>query len=197
MGQRLNLEIHDGNYTPKKRMGRLVANAYYHWSGYSESAIEILKVALDELKNSDENDPFLRAIKALEATGAGLTDKERSYAKDELKGYTPKPCDGRNDGLIAVSPDGTKDTRVWEEGRIEIHLNPYEDTDYVKYEVFFKRDEAEEKRESERYGDPMPENVEIVDFNFNHIPLNKVGELEELVRNNDYVKIMSLVTFIK
>lgn len=197
MGQRLNVEIHDGNYSNPKVSGRVVANAYYHWSGYSESAVEILKEAIKALKNVKEEDPLLRAIKVLEATGASLTKEELERGKDILNGYTStSDVVSRNDGLIAVTAEGIKETRTWEEGRVEIHLNPYKSEDYIKFEVFWKQDEAEYQREYKEYGDEIEE-AETVDFNFDRIPFDKVDELAELIENNDAVIVPSRVQFIK
>lgn len=196
MGQRLNVEIIDGNYSHPKMMGRTVANAYYHWSGYSESAVEILKEAVKAIEKIKEKDPLIRAIKVLEATGASLTEEELEKGKDILNGYvSTSDVISRNDGFIAVTKEGIEETRSWEEGRIEIHLNPYKSEDFVKFSVFWKQDEAEYRREYAEYGDEI-EDAPTVDFNFDKIPFDKIDELAELIENNDAVIVPSRVQFI-
>lgn len=200
MGQRLNIEIHDGRYKSPLR-GRLVANAYYHWSGYSESAVELLQEALKAFENQDEAEPLPRAIRILEATGAGFSADELLRGKELLNTvpFTVQPTSGRNDGLIAITEKAMKETRVWEEGRIEIHLNPYkDDPNYITFNVFWQEDEAEFLREEGKYETEQSE-TEVIhsDFNFKHFGFDKVDELEELIQNNDGVKITSLVRFIK
>lgn len=100
MGQRLNIEI--------KKKDKVLANCYYHWSGFSNSAVNL---ALDIIKNFEYIDKFetkdptnnkdlLFAIKLLEKTGAGVNEIE---ATRELLGNEHlklQPCKSRNDGII-------------------------------------------------------------------------------------------------
>ena len=80
MGQRLNLEIKKGN--------NVLANAYYHWSGYSSSSCRIALDAMNYINENPQNiDDRLYAIRILESTGAGLTDfnpteEEKETAKN-------------------------------------------------------------------------------------------------------------------
>ena len=57
MGQRLNIEIKKGE--------QLLANCYYHWSGYSETALELTKKIIDKFDDvKEENDViFLLVMK--------------------------------------------------------------------------------------------------------------------------------------
>lgn len=48
MGQRLNIEIVNGD--------TCLANAYYHWSGYTLSACDLTMKILDAMGNLDQND---------------------------------------------------------------------------------------------------------------------------------------------
>ena len=48
MGQRLNVEIWNN--------GEVLANAYYHWSAYTESAAHIVDKALNYIKNNPVQD---------------------------------------------------------------------------------------------------------------------------------------------
>jgi len=197
MGQRLNVEIIDGNYSHPKMMGRTVANAYYHWSGYSESAVEILQDAIKAIKTIKEKDPLVRAIKVLEATGASLTSEELERGKEILNGYkNTAEIVSRNNGLIAVSKEGIEETRLWEEGRVEIHLNPYKSEDFVKFKVFWQQDDAEYRREYAEYGDEIGD-AETVEFNFDKIPFDKVGELADIIANHDAIIVPSRIQFIK
>lgn len=79
---------------------------------------------VNEIVNSgvyklDVLDPVEKAIRLLEATGAGL-------AKDELTDTynTPKykVSTDRNLGLIAISEEGTNRVADWEESRVTINL---------------------------------------------------------------------------
>lgn len=118
MGQRLNIEIVDNS--------GVLANAYYHWSAYTGSAIELTLVALaafDTYKGAI-TDPREMAIAMLEETGAGVNDEElrRIESSEELRRYDIRRCQNRNTGLLAISPEGISETEYWEEGRVTIDI---------------------------------------------------------------------------
>jgi predicted nucleotidyltransferase len=77
MGQRLNIEIIED--------GKVLANAYYHWSGFTRASLELTYIILEATKRINYNDRLVNAIKLLEVTKAGLTDEDREYAKKILK----------------------------------------------------------------------------------------------------------------
>ena len=117
MGQRLNIEIIEN--------GKVLANAYYHWSGYTSSSLELTQEILEAIEKINYEDRVINAIKLLEETGAGLTDDEIAYGKKYIKDfdkYSFIDCMGRNKGLIAISDKGIKETEFWEEARVEIDL---------------------------------------------------------------------------
>lgn len=126
MGQRLNIEI--------KIAGKVQANAYYHWSGYTNPAKRIAFSILQAAHKFPDGDPLLRAIKLLEISGAGLTYPESCEALKMYPEETFSPNEGRNNGLIAITPDAIKKTRSWEEGRITLDF----DKNIVKFNVYFK-----------------------------------------------------------
>ena len=118
MGQRLNIQI-EANVTDTNET-KVLANCYYHWSGYTSSAMGLVNEIVDSgVYNLDILDPVEKAIRLLEATGAGL-------AGDELTDtyYAPKykVSSDRNKGLIAISEEGKKSTVKYEESRVTINL---------------------------------------------------------------------------
>ena len=102
MGQRLNIEI--------VKNGEVLANSYYHWSGFSNSAvnlaIEIIKhfeyIKKVKVEQYIKNQDLLFAIRLLEETGAGVDDIEqtRSILEDITMNLKLQPCKGRNEGVI-------------------------------------------------------------------------------------------------
>jgi hypothetical protein len=187
MGQRLNLEIHDD------ANGGLQANAYFHWSGYSVAALDQAKQAVSALRVIGDEKPVRRAVEALEATGAGLTDEEREKCGELLGDYEPQPCSDRNDGLLAISAGGMEETRRWEEERIEIHLNAPEG-DYLRYSVYW----AESPEEYKEGYEEDPSQLPATDLDFEHLPFDKIDELEQLVEQHDAVRVGdSVYVFIK
>ena len=141
MGQRLNIQIE--MYTSDSNERKVLANAYYHWSGYTSSAYELVKM-IAESHYCDEEctfmDPVEKAIRLLEATGAGLTKDEFTEAYPESK-Y--KLATNRNDGLIAISDAGMFETQNWEEARVTINLT----TGMVDMGGVYYLDEVDEEEE--------------------------------------------------
>lgn len=122
MGQRLNLQIRDDE-------SKIVLNVYYHWGGYTTSAMAIANEFI-ELFNGDKykNEEFLvRCVKLLQDTGARLEDTEVDYINNYMSpDIAKKLIEGnegradRNGGLIAVSACGVLETIFWEEARVEL-----------------------------------------------------------------------------
>lgn len=133
MGQRLNIQIQRGE--------TILANAYYHWSAYTESSLELLKMIQEkwEKLSTTEND-VIRAVRLLEATGAGLTQEELFNVATLGQDFIPGNVEvNRNYGLIAVSPEGIAETNDWAEGGAIIDL----DDAMVSFDVFYAYDDRE------------------------------------------------------
>lgn len=102
MGQRLNIEI--------VKNGEVLANSYYHWSGYSNSAVDLTIKIIEEfeyikkckVEQYIKNQDLLFAIRLLEETGAGVNDIEetRKLLEDQTMNLKLKPCKDRNEGII-------------------------------------------------------------------------------------------------
>lgn len=129
MGQRLNIEITNGE--------KCLANAYYHWSGYTQSAAYWTDYILNTYFHKTLHNPAylntpedqtILAIKLLESTGAGVTDFERACIKENktlpeiVRNYSYNTASSRNEGLIGVTQDQIDATRKWEEGRVTIDI---------------------------------------------------------------------------
>lgn len=168
MGQRLNVEIWNN--------GEVLANAYYHWSAYTDSAAIIVSAALEYIKSNpiEDNNVLLYAIRVLEATGAGLTSMEIEHAKSRpvLYGATFADCNGRNAGLIGISDEGILETRLWEEGSAYIYL----DEERVSFRVFWKESKWDwEKEQKEEYENEDADYRKLAEssLNFDDIKFSK------------------------
>lgn len=137
MGQRLNISI--------EKDGKVLANAYYHWSAYTMPSLELLKEVFNALNSVEniENDK-LKAIALLEITGAHLTPTEIDYlnelnllTKEEIE--TLNVAQSRNDGLIAISKNGIEETEAWAEHTITIDLGKK----IIIFDVFFFYEEKD------------------------------------------------------
>ena len=141
MGQRLNIQI-EANDTDTNET-KVLANCYYHWCGYTSSAMELVnEIVKSGIYKLDILDPVEKAIKLLEATDAGLAKDELTDTYNETK-Y--KRATHRNLGLIAISEKGIKNTIELEESRVTINLTTgsinmsdmfYDETDGFSSEVY-------------------------------------------------------------
>ena len=118
MGQRLNIQIEDNDTDTNET--KVLANCYYHWSGYTSSAMELVNEIVNSgIYNLDILDPVEKAIRLLESTGAGLAEDELTDTYNEPK-Y--RITSNRNSGIIAISEEGTNRIAEWEESRVTINL---------------------------------------------------------------------------
>ena len=184
MGQRLNLEIIKKN--------KVVANAYYHWSAYTGSAYEITAMAYNFIKYNKDSikDSKLLAIRALEATGAGIPDWQegeselkrirniRKYSTTEFAQFKD-----RNEGIISCFPDSIKETEDWAEGTATIDL----DTESIRFDVFFFHDSIEEIKDS--YDDFEEEEVAVFNYDFGQLSLGELTEIVDSVCSGKFVSI--------
>ena len=141
MGQRLNIQIEMD--IPDSSESKVLANAYYHWSGYTSSAYELVKKIADSDYWNEEctiTDPVEKAIRLLEVTGAGL---EKDEFTDTYPESSYKIATDRNEGLIAISKTGMDATQNWEEARVTINLS----TNMVDMGGVYYLDEVDEEEE--------------------------------------------------
>jgi len=193
MGQRLNIEI------KRKRDNKELANCYYHWSAYTESAcrltLEILENIIDYKKETDDKD-VMRAIKLLQSTGAGVESEDYDKLTIEQAKYC-KLGDNRNLGLISFTKENMETTRQWEEGRVEIYLSDKENIfDNIKdtrvsFDVFYgeSREMIEEDYKDEiESGELDLDNLIEFDIDFDNMTIEDVKEFYSRINEieNDY-----------
>lgn len=185
MGQRLNIEI--------VKNGKVLANSYYHWSGFSNSAVNL---AIQIIQNYEyikkynvevyiKNQDLLFAIRLLEETGAGLRDinATRKILKDETMNLKLKECQGRNEGIIGITQEDIEETRDWEEGRVSIDIeNKTIDFDVIsEYTLEELKDDYDEEEIKEL-------NIKEIDRNFKNISFEDIFELKAFIDKANYKK---------
>jgi hypothetical protein len=174
MGERLNIEIHN--------KGKVLANCYYHWSGYSNSAAQLAQEIIHNIgKIENTGSDLLYAVKLLESTGGGLTEREIEHAKtlDDFNDYKFAECEGRNNGLIAISKDEIQNTRSWQEHALYIYL----DENRMSFKVFWSKDKWDwEKERKEDFDEEVKaKDLEKVDINFDDIKFSDIDSFVEFV----------------
>lgn len=185
MGQRLNIEI--------VKNGRVLANSYYHWSGFSNSAINLVIQIIQHyeyikkynVEKYIKNQDLLLAIRLLEETGAGLnnTDIARNILKDETMNLKLKECQGRNEGIIGIIQEDIEETRAWEEGRVSIDIeNKKIDFDVIEeYTLEELKNDYDEEEMKEL-------NIKKIDKNFKNISFEDIFELKAFIDKANYKK---------
>jgi hypothetical protein len=180
MGQRLNIEI--------VRKDKVIATSYYHWSAYTVPAVEMTFTALRELiKNKNVVDDVDMAVRALEATGAGLTEEDKSSITN---GQDYKISQNRNDGFIGVTQESMQNMINYQEGDTAIIINKdgydfnVEDTenDNIHIDIcgmlyFLSPDDLkDEYNMDEKDLRTIPVHIENITFNEMRILLDKISD---------------------
>lgn len=181
MGERLNIEVVKGN--------KLLANSYYHWSGYSNCAVNltieivksfeyIKKYKVDNVKNKD----ILLAIRLLEATGAGTNESQISNTIKTIglidTNVEIKKCKGRNEGIIEISEEGMNENRSWEESRVTIDI----ETQKINFEAYNEIDEEDKKY----YEEEAAVEFKNINVDFNNIKFEDIFDLKAFIDKNNY-----------
>lgn len=177
MGQRLNIEIH--------KDGQVLANAYYHWSGFTSSSLELLKAIVLEgiptVGHPDNN--ILYAVWLLQTTGAGVPDNKRT--SDRCKDfYALTPFHDRNEGVISVEDKDVAETRYWEEARINIDIG----TKTFDFDCFSIIDKIDYESDFAECGCPKFDTLPTVHFDFNGIPFDKFDDFLQLMEEIESFK---------
>ncbi|MEF9892623.1 MAG: hypothetical protein RR738_04775 [Anaerorhabdus sp.] len=186
MGQRLNLEIVSKD--------TCLANAYYHWSGYTSSSLELTVEALKKYSKGAKriDEAFMNAIEMLLSTGAAFTDDEKKvYDSIQFTDMLGEVIDkkileisdkvDRSNGLISVSSYGIFDTRSWEEARVQIDICNKQ----IKFGAAYNLDEDDLSEIKDI------ENITKLDFDLNAIPFESFQTfkmfIEDLIKKQIYI----------
>lgn len=170
MGQRLNIEIINDD--------KVLANAYYHWSAYTSSAISLTETILHSFIDDGRYD-LPKAIALLKSTGATFNSEENDLAllNKELIQFTLTDEDTihRNKGLISFSKKGIEETEYWEEARVTINI----ESKCIDFDVFVYMSTDEYKEES------IYSKIKNIDIDVNNISFNEFNEFSNLF-NDEY-----------
>lgn len=184
MGQRLVVTI--------EKNEKEIAKIYYHWSGYTGSALyETQKVihCIYNQKDETEKEMLLRLIHFCEENGGGIDGgssdgKELKYIQaiypDES--FKTEGID-RNEGLIALSTECMAEMQKWSEGDVYINL----DTDQVDFCVYCGYEYLEEyieerKSWDDEFDEKDLENMPTFDFCLGYFD---VGDIDAIIASLD------------
>lgn len=114
MGQRLNIEIKQGK--------KVLANAYFHWSGSTKESAELANDIINSLDTVQHENPVLRGVRLLEKTKALASHQEISFIQKMFPNEVFDVAKDRNLGLVFISSAGMKSTEKLEDRRVSIDL---------------------------------------------------------------------------
>lgn len=127
MGQRLTIQIFKNELENDS-----LATVYYHWSAYTESALEELQDFYNAYQEHyDSESPDAMAVATLQAVldnGGNLSDDDKVFELyPELKEYydTNRISD-RSNGLVAFTKDRQRELLSYSEGDIRLYLEEKE-----------------------------------------------------------------------
>lgn len=183
MGQRLNIEFYVNN--------KAIVNCYYHWSGFSDSAMLHTRELIHHLQDYDfsnmpEDEVKFIVIRALEDFGARLGKNdieearniypERKFSNDDID---------RNEGLIGITKESMDETRDWEEARVNIFLTR------KRFEIegiFYYSDEEGIKDYCDQDNDIETFKQNLFKIPTEEIEFERVDEIENYVNNMNYIE---------
>lgn len=178
MGQRLVLSVEKGE--------RKLCNIYYHWGGYTDSALLHTKEIIDCIYNHNdetEEEMLLRLIHFCENQGGGIANgydgDEWKYIQNLYPNETFKANDiSRSDGLISLSESGMAESQKWSEGDVYINLDT-DQVDFCVYSGYEDLDEYIEERKSwdDEFDEKDLENMPTFDFCLGYFDVNDIGAI--------------------
>ena len=165
MGQRLTIRIYQN-----KEQEKSIATLYYHWSAYTESALEELKTfynnyrhyfkiqqigqkllqlhptPFEAVKQYDELDNIVTSIyQAVIETGGGYASDEAENAINLYPAlnthYNPNHSVHRNNGIVAFTEEQQNELYSWSEGNINLYL----DEEDFEFDVYCSYDVSEDQ----------------------------------------------------
>ena len=166
MGQRLNIEIVEN--------GKCLANAYYHWSAYTDSSYGLARGIINAIPTINEENSVLRAIRLLEVTGARLMEDDLDYAKEIGLGADFETANSRNDGLISITEKSINETRKWQEHALYIYL----DEGRMNFQVIYNREIWNWEKDQREYEDnpKKREDLPVLDIDFTDVKFDKIDD---------------------
>lgn len=178
MGQRLVIEI----WRNKERL----ANAYYHWSGYTKSSLGLLSEIIHFLGDKTITNYKLTAIKALESTGAGLQDAERKEAERLYPNESFGSYIDRDFGILAITKDKMDELFGWNEGFITVDIS--DNTFY--FDVCFVDKDPLVMNELGNQVVANPQNIVETSFDLDRICFEEFEDFYQLCKELEYNRNM-------
>lgn len=167
MGQRLVITV--------RKEQEDIAKIYFHWSGYSVSALQETRSLLEAIDTNEEDIKKLQLniIRACESMGGGIDggagSEEFSYVCNMFPNVNFKGDPSRDFGLVALSERGMSEMQCWIDENIVIDL----DCNRIYNSVFYEYHSIEEyEEETDQSADSVycyESDIDITDFRMEYI----------------------------
>ncbi len=182
MGQRLTIEL----YFPNQ-----VVNCYYHWSWYTESALDLIQKIVNANKTLTDTDHLIRWVRLLEATWASLTQGGLNYALTNLNQSISSQIKvdidvNRNSWLIAISPDWLEENIDYAENTASIKFDQDNNILSIDISDLFYQHEDQDEYEECHY------DLFNNDFDFNNIKSEQIDHIVSVIEKFDYRKTFTV-----
>ncbi len=174
MGQRLNIEIVEN--------GKCLANAYYHWSAYTDSSYELAKQIIEAIPTIKEENSVLKAIRLLEITGARLMESDLEYTKNVGIDCKFEIATNRNDGLISITDESINKTRQWQEYALYIYL----DEGRMNFQVIYNQEIWDWEKDQREYADnpKTRKDLSVLDIDFTDVKFTRINEFGQFLKEH-------------
>jgi len=186
MGQRLVVSV--------EKSKRKLCNIYFHWSGYTYSALLETKKIINCIynhKDEAESELLLRLIHFCEENGGGISNGcdgdewkyiQNLYPNEEFKAEGIS----RNNGLISLSEKEMEESQYWSEGDVYINL----DTDQVDFQVYSGYEDIDEYIEDRKSWDDEFDETELddmpeFDFCLGYFNVGDIDSIADAIYNTD------------
>ena len=181
MGQRLAVIIeHEGNP---------IAAVYYHWSAYTFSALNIAYDLIDAWDSCSDRDPWqnklLNVIHFIRDNRGGLdkavNGREFKAAQEMYPGEVfPMEGYSRNNGLIALTPEGISSIISAAEGEIILNMDDREIFNTV-VNVWESKEELMEAYDG--YSEAEIDNAVSIDLDLSHMRFMDLPKVMDIILN--------------
>lgn len=157
-----------------KHDNKPVICGYWHWSGYTESALETInKIIISYNATKRYQYDFGTAVRSWCVDEAGFTS---DYEHDDvITKYGGQYCVSRNDGIVDTKPEEIEKSIFWANELVEWELGD----DHVDISNLF--DEYESQYNNCDY---EPTVIDLSEFQLTNFPVDKLGMLETIVNDN-------------
>ena len=167
MGQRLVITV--------RKEQEDIAKIYFHWSGYSASALEETRSLLEDIDTNEEDIKKLQLniIRACESMGGGIDggagSEEFSYVCNMFPNVNFKVDPDRSCGLVALSKNEMEEMQRYSEGNIVIDLDYNRIYNSVFYEYYSIEEYEVETDQNANEVCCYESDIDIADFRIEYI----------------------------